>query len=456
MFVFLVDNNESTKSFPEDNSLMNLDKTLVRSDDHDATIKKDYVDVDLSKTSNKRTYSDSQYCPFKKCFKGLKGNEFTHDQSGVGDDQFGVGEGADIKTNFVEKQSQSPEDSYSQEVISLVKRHFIVQDLGVAEMLVEGDSQIHIYVHAKDDLKELVQRLIVHIGENKGWEVYFQKVPIVQISNIQHLIGSGQTSIVYTDIALENNNPLESTEKISDDTDASNSNPVSDRTQGDVHVEVTNTDDVVNGSSKTPVVGGAVRYSVHARVTNTDDVANGISKTPVVGGEVRYSVHARVTNTDDNGDKEMGDEPSQTDDGGKTENDSGTSNSEPDSESSDSKSSSSGSSEYQSSSADKSSGESSKSSKLGSEKSNVHDDNNTVACNITSEQKDSAEVPTEEKDEESHSQNGDGGVPDHDDEEVSEPGDDLLLEKLMRETEQLEEPPLIPGQRWIDEVSTDI
>ena len=63
-----------------------------------------------------------------------------------------------------------------------------MQDLGVAEMLAEGDSQIHAYVHAKDYLKELVQRLIVHIGENKGWEVYFQKVPIVQIPNIQHLI----------------------------------------------------------------------------------------------------------------------------------------------------------------------------------------------------------------------------------------------------------------------------
>ena len=105
--LFLVDNNESTQTFPEDKNLMDLDKTLVRSDDHDATIKKDYANLDLSKTSNKRTYSDSQYCPFRKRFKGLKGNEFTHDQSGVGDDQFGVGEGADSKTNFVEKQSQS-------------------------------------------------------------------------------------------------------------------------------------------------------------------------------------------------------------------------------------------------------------------------------------------------------------------------------------------------------------
>ena len=230
-----------------------------------------------------------------------------------------------------------------------------MRDLGVAKMMAEDDSQIHVYVHAKDDLKELVQRLIVHIGENKGWKVYFQKVPIVQIPNIQHLIGNGQTSIVYTDIALEHNNPLENTEKISDDTDASNSNLVSDLTQGDVHVEVTNTDDAVNRSSKTPVVGGEVRYSVHAQVTNMDDVVNRSSKTPVVGGEVRYSVHAQVTNMDDNSDKEMGaDEPNETDDGGKNESDSGPSDSEPDSESSDSKSSSSGSSEYQSGSANNS------------------------------------------------------------------------------------------------------
>ena len=57
--LFPVDNNESNQTFPEDNSLMDLDKILVRSDDHDEIIKKDYADVDLSKTSNKRTYSDS-------------------------------------------------------------------------------------------------------------------------------------------------------------------------------------------------------------------------------------------------------------------------------------------------------------------------------------------------------------------------------------------------------------
>ena len=97
---------------------MDQDKTFVRSDDHDATIKKDSADVDLSKPSNKKTYSDSQHCPFKKRFKAVTGNEFPRDQSGFG-------EGADSESNFVEKQSQSADDSYLQEVISLVKRHFI-------------------------------------------------------------------------------------------------------------------------------------------------------------------------------------------------------------------------------------------------------------------------------------------------------------------------------------------
>ena len=164
--LFPVDNSDSTKTFPEDESLVDLDKMVVRSDDHDATINKDSSNLDLGKTSNKRTYSDSQHCKFKKRFKGITGNEFTCDQSGDGN-------GADSENNVVENQSQSPDESDSQEVISLVKRHFIIQDLGVAEMMAEGDSKIHIHVHAKEHYKELIQRLIVHIGENKGWEVYF-------------------------------------------------------------------------------------------------------------------------------------------------------------------------------------------------------------------------------------------------------------------------------------------
>ena len=249
------------------------------------------------------------------------------------------------------------------------------------------------------------------------------------------------------------------------------SNPVSVGTHVDIHVEVTNNDDVDNNSENTPVFGGEVRYSICTQVTNIDDVEDNIEKTPVVGGELITSERKQFSDVD-NGDKEMGacgdipedaksasvnkpmdvtsaDEANETDDGGKNENDSGTSDSNSDSESSDSNSSnssSSGSSEYESGSENKSSGESSKSSKLGSEKINVHD-NETDACDITSEKKESAEVPVEEKDDESVPQHGDGGVPDTGDGDVSDPGDDLLLEKLMRETDQLEEQSPIPGAK---------
>ena len=67
--LFLVDNGDSV-TFPEDDSPMDLEKTLVRSDDHDATIEQDSADVDLSKTAKKTTHSDAQHCPFKKRFKG--------------------------------------------------------------------------------------------------------------------------------------------------------------------------------------------------------------------------------------------------------------------------------------------------------------------------------------------------------------------------------------------------
>ena len=90
-------------------------------------------------------------------------------------------------------------------------------------------------------------------------------------------------------------------------------------------------------------------------------------------------------------------------------------------------------------------------------------DNETDACDIMSEKKESAEVPVEEKDDDSVPQHGDDGVPQHGDDgvpdtadggvsdtgdiDVSDPGDDLLLEKLMRETDQLEEQSPIPGAK---------
>ena len=233
-----------------------------------------------------------------------------------------------------------------------------------------------------------------------------------------------------------------------------------------------NTDDVDDHSDKTPVGdGGEGIISEGQTIPDVDD--NG-DKEMSAGGAVRYTVRtvdadgAKSNDVDDNSDNKPGaggadiskyipeddnndnvkkpmdvtsaDEPTETHDGGKNSKneDSGTSDSKSDSESSDSNSTSSGSSEFESGSENKSSGKSSKSSKVGSKKNKVHD-NKTVACNIASEQKESAEVPAKEIDDET--------LPQHGDEDVSDPGDDLLLEKLMRETDQLEKQPPIPRSK---------
>ena len=41
--LFPVDNSGSIKTFPKDDGLMDLDKMLVRSDDHDVTIKQENI-----------------------------------------------------------------------------------------------------------------------------------------------------------------------------------------------------------------------------------------------------------------------------------------------------------------------------------------------------------------------------------------------------------------------------
>ena len=70
-------------------------------------------------------------------------------------------------------------------------------------MMAEGKSKIYVHVHTSSEYKDLIQRLIVKIGENKGWKAHFEKVPLVEIPNIQHLLHNGETVVVYTDIALE-------------------------------------------------------------------------------------------------------------------------------------------------------------------------------------------------------------------------------------------------------------
>ena len=91
----------------------------------------------------------------------------------------------------------------SAEIISLFKEHFIVQDLGIAEMMAEGESKIYVHMHTSSEYKDLMQRLIVKIGENKGWKAHFEKVPLIAIPNIQHLHHNGEMAVVYTDIALD-------------------------------------------------------------------------------------------------------------------------------------------------------------------------------------------------------------------------------------------------------------
>ena len=59
-----------------------------------------------------------------------------------------------------------------------------MQDLGVAEMMAEGKSKIYVHMHTTSEYKDLIQRLIVKIGENKGWKAHFEKVPLVKIPNI--------------------------------------------------------------------------------------------------------------------------------------------------------------------------------------------------------------------------------------------------------------------------------
>ena len=125
---------------------------------------KDLIEVMVS---NKRPLSDPQMCPFKKRFRNQEGKTYTFDNTG------------DDGPVHISDQSGTlfNSDCDSAEIISLFKEHFIVQDLGVAEMTAEGKSKIYFHVHTSSEYKDLIQRLIVKIGENKGWKAHFEKSP---------------------------------------------------------------------------------------------------------------------------------------------------------------------------------------------------------------------------------------------------------------------------------------
>ena len=98
--------------------------------------------------------------------------------------------------------SDSPDNNIADDIITFNKNHFIVQDLGMGEMLAEGKSKVHIHVNTKSEFKWLIQRLIVKVGKNKGWDVLFGKIPLVEIPKIDNLL-QGNGCVVYTDIALD-------------------------------------------------------------------------------------------------------------------------------------------------------------------------------------------------------------------------------------------------------------
>ena len=100
--------------------------------------------------------------------------------------------------------NQSSSSEVVEDIIIFRKKHFIVQDLGVGEMVAEGKSKVHIHVNSKAEFRGLLQRLIVKIGENKGWEVVLENIPYVKIPNIDNLVNQSQNGVVmYSDIALD-------------------------------------------------------------------------------------------------------------------------------------------------------------------------------------------------------------------------------------------------------------
>ena len=73
-----VSNSDDTKTVPEEESAMQVDKTAVISGP-DQSETKDSIEVMVS---NKRPLSDPQMCPFKKRFRNQEGKTYTFDNTG--------------------------------------------------------------------------------------------------------------------------------------------------------------------------------------------------------------------------------------------------------------------------------------------------------------------------------------------------------------------------------------
>ena len=211
-----------TKTFPEDISDLDIDETHTEPvseitipdngktppaidyaaqegrnkrqlDPMNCPFKKHFKTQAGNTNDNKSDYFSTEHCPFKKQFKiqpGAGTIESNCDDS-VGDQSLpniNTGDGhnnLDTHTNSdsswsgkLESQpgagtiesncDDSVGDQSLPNIITFNKKYFIVQDIGVREMVAEGKSNVHIRVRTKSEFKHLIQRLIVKVGQNKS------------------------------------------------------------------------------------------------------------------------------------------------------------------------------------------------------------------------------------------------------------------------------------------------
>ena len=111
------------------------------------------------------------------------------------------------------------------------------------------------------------------IGENKGWKAHFEKVPLVEIPNIPHLLHNGKMVVIYTDIALDSKsdvpNPDVSIRKKINENANHHSSDLSASHEVHIDSHVTETSGLIGGSCR----GSEVRIKQNVGVedvTKTD------------------------------------------------------------------------------------------------------------------------------------------------------------------------------------------
>ena len=186
--------DKSSLSEGVDDKQMSLEKSLTVNLDESKDVLigtgSDHSDTTFDKSSLSEGVDDKQMSPEKSLTVNLDESKDVL-----------IGTGSHPSDTACDKSSFS---ETVEDIITFRKKHFIVQDLGVGEMVAEGKSKVHIHVSSKSEFRSLLQRLIVKIGENKGWEVVLENIPYVKIPNIDNLVNQSQNGVVmYSDIALD-------------------------------------------------------------------------------------------------------------------------------------------------------------------------------------------------------------------------------------------------------------